>query len=224
MANRQRLKHLLVDHIRTRALRDAAPLARGRLLDIGCGIKPYRELFGPYVDEHVGVDHPSSLHGADAVDLTATAYDIPVPDGSFDTVLSTAVLEHLEEPLEGLEEARRVLRDGGLAIYTVPFIWHVHEAPRDFYRYSRYGLQHLFDRAGFDVVEIRALSGFWVTFGQLFVYYLYRFRRGPLRIVPLIEILGVAIQALALALDRIDRAEQWTWMYLVVARARARSG
>jgi SAM-dependent methyltransferase len=84
------------------------------------------------------------------------------------------VLEHLEEPEAAIRECHRVLRPGGTAIYTVPFIWHLHEEPRDFFRYSKYGLRYLFEKVGFEIVELRALSGFWVTFGQLFVYNLYR--------------------------------------------------
>jgi hypothetical protein len=111
-----------------------------------------------------------------------------------------------------------VLKPGGVAIYTAPLIWHVHEEPRDFFRYTRYGLEYLFRKAGFEVLEIKALSGFWVTFGQLFVYNLYRWNRGPLRWTPFIPALGLFIQGAAYLLDRIDRAEAWTWMYLVVAR------
>lgn len=213
------LHNVLVNVIIERALRTCAPLATGRLLDIGCGTKPYAGIFAPYTDEHVGVDHPSSLHEDCEVDLSSSAYDIPVADGSFDTVLCTAVLEHLEEPAAAIAEARRVLRDGGNAIYIVPMIWHLHEEPRDFFRYTRYGLDHLFTANGFVVQEIRPLGGFWITCGQLFVYYLYRFHRGPLRWVPVIPVMGLVLQTMAAILDRIDRTPQWTWCYLVTARA-----
>ena len=133
---------------------------------IGCGTKPYRDLIAPYVDEHIGVDLKGGLHGDDAVDLFGTAYDIPTDDGTFDSAICTAVLEHLEEPEMAIRECYRVLSSGGVAIYSVPFIWHVHEAPRDFFRFSEYGLEYLFEKVGFDVVEIIPLSGFIVTFGQ----------------------------------------------------------
>jgi hypothetical protein len=101
----------------------------------------------------------------------------------------------------------------------MPFIWHLHEEPRDFFRYTKYGLQYLFEQAGFEVEEIRPLSGFWVTFGQMFVYYLQRLNRGILSRLRLIVALGYAIQRAAALLDRFDRAEAWTWAYLVVAQA-----
>lgn len=194
--------------------------AHGRLIDIGCATKPLQEYISPYINEHVGVDQESTLHGTHNIDLIGTAYAIPVPDASFDSALCTAVLEHLEEPEQALRECHRVLKPGGVAIYSVPFIWHLHEEPRDFFRFTKYGLDYLFKKSGFDVVEIKALSGFWVTFGQLFVYNLYRLNRGPLRWLRIIDVMGLALQILAYSLDRIDRTEQWTWMYMVVARKR----
>jgi SAM-dependent methyltransferase len=208
--------------VRTRvekALRAAAPkYFRGRLIDIGCGIKPYGELLAPYVDRHIGVDHPGTSHDRSSIDLYGTAYDLPVRDASFESALCTAVLEHVEDPQHALRECFRILVPGGHAVYTVPFIWHLHEEPRDFFRFSKYGPHHLFEKAGFEIVELKALSGFWVTFGQLLVYNLYRANRGPLRWLRIVDAVGLLIQGFAYALDRIDRTEQWTWMYLVVAR------
>ena len=67
-------------------------------------------------------------------------------------------------------------------------------------------------------VEVKALSGFWVTFGQLLVYNLYRGHRGPMRLFPVIPALGMIIQILALGLDSLDRSEEWTWAYLAVGK------
>src|SRR5688572_24402242 len=96
----------------------------GRMLDLGCGAKPYEQLLAPYVREHVGLDWSGSVHGIEAADLVGSAYAIPENDGAFDSIVCTAVLEHLEEPEQALRESYRVLKAGGVAIYTVPFIWH----------------------------------------------------------------------------------------------------
>lgn len=191
---------------------------KGRLIDIGCGTKPYGDLLSRYVSEHVGVDHGKCIHEKSNVDLFGTAYQIPAGDASFDSAICTAVLEHLEEPELALRECFRVLVPGGVAIYSVPFIWHLHEEPRDFYRFSKYGLKYLFEKVGFEVLELKALSGFWVTFGQLLVYNLYRVNRGPLKWFGIIPALGLLVQAFSYLFDKVDKTEQWTWMYMVVAR------
>ncbi len=218
-------KNLLVQAISQKHLLECARIyLSGRMIDIGCGSKPYRELLAPYVDEHVGVDHQATLHDKSQIDLMSDCYSIPVADGSFDSAVCTAVLEHLEEPEQALRECHRVLKEGGTAIYTVPFIWHLHEEPRDFYRFTKYSLQYLFDKTGFDVVELRALSGFWVTFGQLLVYNMHRCNRGPLKWLRIIDVIGLVMQGAAYLLDCVDKKERWTWMYLVVARKRVNRG
>ena len=213
------LKNLLIYQIHDRELeRCASSYLRGRMIDIGCGTKPYKRLLAPFVSDHIGVDHQNTLHEKSNIDLFGTAYEIPVDDSSFDSAICTAVLEHLEEPEKAIRECSRVLKSGGLAIYSIPFIWHIHEQPRDFYRFSKYAIQYLFEKCGFEIVELKALSGFWVTFGQLLVYNLYRFNRGLFQWMRLIDAAGLLLQGISYCLDKIDRAEEWTWMYMVVAR------
>lgn len=213
------LRNIVINYIHDVQLaRYATRYLKGRLIDIGCGIKPYRTMLTPYVTEHLGVDHPGTLHDRSCIDMYGTAYCIPTTSESFDSAICTAVLEHLEEPAEAIRECYRLLRPGGIAIYSAPFFWHLHEEPRDFFRYTRFGLQYLFEKAGFSIIEITPLSGFWITFGQAFIYYLYRFNRGLLHKTHLIDILGLQIQSVAYILDRIDRADRWSWMYMAVVQ------
>ena len=103
---------------------------------------------------------------------------------------------------------------------TSPLFWHVHEAPRDFYRYTKFGLKYLFEKNGFDVVEIEALTGFVVTFSQELVYVLYKFRRGG-RINPfwwIVPPIGHIIQALAFVINKIDPTKDFTAEYILVAK------
>ncbi len=199
----------------------------GRLLDIGCGEKTKQYLIGDSVREYVGLDHQNSLHSLARVDIIGTAYEIPVPDRSFDSVLCTAVLEHLEDPGRALKESFRVLRPGGHALYTVPLFWHIHEAPRDFYRYTKYGLEHLFGEAGFEIVDISALSGFWLTFGSEWNYYLHSLAGRKLSIIA--RALIALNNMMFPLLDGLDRkwhraGSDWTWLYLVVARKKKDNG
>lgn len=198
--------------------RDSCSYIHGKLIDIGCGTKPYQDFWRSVVTEHIGVDHASTLHDKSNIDIEGSAYAIPVENESFDSAICNAVLEHLEEPEMALRECHRILKKGGIAIYSVPFIWHVHEAPRDFYRFSQFGLKYLFEKVGFEVVEINALSGFWVTFGQLFVYNLYRLNKGIIARTFIIDLIGIFIQIFSYILDKIDKSEQWTWMNIIVVR------
>jgi SAM-dependent methyltransferase len=215
----KQVHNLLINHIHDCKLVELAKtFLRGRVVDIGCGTKPYRSLIRPFVTEHVGVDHIDTFHDVANVDIFGSAYQIPAPDGHFDSALCTAVLEHLEEPEQALRECCRVLKPGGYAIYSVPFIWHLHEEPRDFYRYTKYGLSYLFEKSGFHVTELHALSGFWVTFGQLFVYNIYRANRGLIRKLHILDAVGLLIQGAAYLLDKVDKTEKWTWMYMAVVQ------
>ena len=209
-----RLVHRILDRHLARTARDHA---HGRLLDIGCGEKPYRHLFAPFVTEHIGLDHPDTQHPRDAVDLLGYADAIPVEAMSFDTVLCTAVLEHVEEPGRVVAEMHRVLRPAGAVILTAPLFWHVHEAPRDFFRYTAHGLRYLFEKAGFTIIELTPLSGFVVTFAQELVYFIHGTL--PSWAIPAVgRPMGALIQAAASFLAPLDRSIQFTWMYLVVAR------
>ena len=206
-------------HIRDRCSRHF----HGRMLDIGCGTKRKAILIGEFVQEHVGMDHEECLHDHSDIDIFGTAYAIPSPDQSYDCILSTAVLEHLEEPQAALDEAFRVCKPGAYAVYTMPLFWHIHEEPRDFFRYTSFGLRHLFEKAGFDIIEITPMSGFWVTALTEFGYYLRRFRKGPVR--PIVDLWIALNNWIAPVLDQgVFRDERFSWMYLVVARRPATEG
>ena len=194
--------------------------ASGQLLDIGCGTKPWRDVFAPHVEEHVGIDHEDTIHGLGSIDLVADAYAVPLPDGSAGAILLSEVLEHLERPGDALAECRRLLRPDGHLIATTPFSWPLHEEPRDFFRYSPHGLRHLAEAAGLEVVELRPLSGAWTTIALHFAYALQRHRR---RAAPVVDGLCLAAQRLAFEWERWDRQESLSWNHLLVARPSASS-
>ena len=119
---------------------------RGTLLDLGCGSRPF-ERASSKLDAWVGLDLPDNP----LADLHGPADAIPMGDGSVDTILCSQVLEHVDEPSIVLAECHRVLRPGGSLILSVPQYWPLHEEPRDFYRYTEYGLRHLLGVAGFSI-------------------------------------------------------------------------
>lgn len=131
------------------------PLVHGRLLDLGCGNQPFRSWYGPLVDEVVPVD-AAPIPGVLQVDLSEP---LPFPDASFDVVLCTQVLEHVENVELAGAEIARLLRPGGCALITVPFLYPTHEAPYDFQRFTHFGLRGLVRRHGLEVLNLEAQGG-----------------------------------------------------------------
>ena len=150
---------LVADIVKEHLQACANKYAKGKLLDIGCGTKPYESVFKPYITTHIGLDHEGMVHDCQKVDIFADAYNIPLDDETVDTVLCSEVLEHLEEPKHALKEMYRVLSNGGISILTMPFAWHLHEEPRDFFRYTKHGIKHLAHENGFMIEEIRNRGG-----------------------------------------------------------------
>ena len=199
-----------------RAMREAADCVGGRLLDVGCGRMPYRDVFAPRFTRYVGMERDRGRYGGRGVDAWGDATALPFLRGIFDTVLSNQVLEHVPEPGQAMMETARVLKPGGHLILTAPHIWGIHEEPHDYYRYTSYGLRYLAGRAGLEVLDVRALAGFWVTAGVRFCYYLEGFEHGLLALP--VRVGYLLIQTGALALDRLHRVEGDAWNFLMVAR------
>jgi SAM-dependent methyltransferase len=126
----------------------------GALLDVGCGEMPFRMLLGPGL-KYTGIDVPRAdsfgmRQNPDIVDFDGRV--IPFPDASFDNVLCTEVLEHVEDPTGLVAEMLRVLRPGGTLLATVPFSARVHHAPYDFHRFTRFQLTAMF--RNFNRIEV----------------------------------------------------------------------
>lgn len=192
----------------------------GRLLDLGCGWKPYAPLFTSHVTMHVGVDLPTSRSGSTVVDVYASGRALPFRAGAFDAVLCTEVLEHVPEPNQVLAEVARVLRPGGSLVLTVPWLWAAHEIPHDYYRYTEFGLRHLLTANGFTVEAIEKTTGLIATAAQRFVaatyYGLHLDRTRPGSIVG--GLVASAIQLPASLLDRALGRRGETLNFVVAAR------
>jgi SAM-dependent methyltransferase len=134
--------------------------ARGHLLDLGCGKVPFYGLYRDVVDNVTCVDWPGSLHGNEHIDVAADlSKPLPLGDAEYDTIVLSSVLEHLPSPLAFWKEMARVLRPGGKALINVPFLYWVHEAPHDYFRYTEFGLRRMAEESGFDIVLLEALGG-----------------------------------------------------------------
>lgn len=194
---------------------------KGQIYDLGCGEMPYKEWLLNYADQYTGVDWGSSFHNLKADILADLNELLPIESEVADTVMSLSVMEHLREPQMFLNEAYRILKPGGVMILQVPFMWWVHEAPYDFYRYTRYGLQYMFGKAGFAEVKICPTTGFWVMWTLKFNYQTTRLIRGPWFIRKamslLLRVIWTLDQRTARWLDKHWKCEAETAGYFVVA-------
>jgi len=142
---------------------------RGRLLDIGCGKKPYRKYFSQ-VDEYIGVD----IKGE--VDIIADAKSLPVESDSIDAVLCSQVIEHDGEPAKIIAEICRVLKKEGILILTAPQMGRLHGEPNDYYRYTKWGLKYLLEKHGLEIEILESQGGFFQAIGShlnFFIYYYF---------------------------------------------------
>jgi ubiquinone/menaquinone biosynthesis C-methylase UbiE len=204
-------KYLVIEAINT--------YAHGRLLDIGCGNKPFLKYTQKHVSEHIGLDHHDSPHGKESVDVFGYADDLPFENSSFDTILLTQVIEHIENPKNVFSEVSRVLKSDGVLIISWPFLYPIHEAPRDFYRYTKYGVTYLSENAGLQIINFKAVSGFWISYFSFLSIYLF----GKSKLLycfmyPFLLIFKILCQLL----ERIDVNQQskdkWTWNYCAVMK------
>jgi SAM-dependent methyltransferase len=126
----------------------------GKTLDVGCGSKPYINLFKG-TTEYIGMDIEQSGHKHlyDYIDVFYEGTTFPFEENTFDSLVFFEVLEHVFNPDTFFIEIKRVLKPNGKCVITIPFIWGEHEQPYDFARYSSFGLKHIFDKHGFEIVE-----------------------------------------------------------------------
>lgn len=148
-------------NIQARSLeRELRNHARGRLLDMGCGLVPLYGVYRDLVQENVCIDWANTTHPCIHLDAEVDLGGrLPFEDCSFDTALLTDVLEHLANPGVAMAEAARILRPGGKLIISVPFLYCLHEIPHDYYRYTEFALQRMCQICNLRVVDINPYGG-----------------------------------------------------------------
>lgn len=196
--------------------------AHGHVLDIGCGNKPYETLFSGKIESYTGCDVVQS--DLNKVDVICEAINLKFENEKFDTVFSTQVIEHVEDPFKMLSEAARIMKSGGNIIVSAPFCWELHEEPYDFYRYSKYGLRTMFEKNGLEIIEIKANGGKWAAIFQMNINMIYStfkkktFFRRILKGIFINARLTSLINKFGCFLDRKYHDELLTLNYVIVAK------
>ncbi len=211
----------LAVHKEIAALRRASAYARGAMLDVGCGSRPFESSFAGRVTSYLGTDLSDSRYTGNArVDVFARAEALPFRAESFDTVLAMSVLTYLPEPLLLPREAARVLRPGGVLLLEATQTAPLHDQPHDYFRFTRFGARHLVEGAGLECLECIPIGGLWARMGLALIAGLNRVNRGPTRFVTElpVRILYVVIQLLFEGMDRLFFTRDDPLGHLCVAR------
>lgn len=171
--------------------RENADRITGRVLDVGAGGRRTSDMWQDIsngVDEYISLDMTAN----DSLNIIGDGRQLPFQSGAFDTIILSAVLEHV--PITDcqtlLAEAKRVLGSGGHVIVAVAHQYPLHGEPHDYWRPTPHGLENLMSSAGFDNMEFYCGGSYTETLLHTAFY--------PLRAICMY--LGVARIAWAFAL------------------------
>ncbi len=166
---------------------ELAPRLTGRMMDFGCGKKPYRSLFN--VSEYTGVDfeNPGHPHLNEAIDVFYDGKTVPFGDDQFDSIFASEVFEHIFNLPDIIKELNRVLKIDGLILITCPFSFCEHEQPNDFARYSSFAIRYLFEQNGFQIEEQHKTGNSVEAIAQLRLMYLHQHIYPKLKGIPVLR-------------------------------------
>ena len=188
------VRHALAEWLRGQAaeLEDRAPV---RVLDVGCGPKPYYPFFAHVASEYIGVDVVENP----AAELLGPVEALPVEDASFDVVLCTQVLEHCDDPAQAVRELRRVTAPGGRVLVSTHGVQVYHPSPVDYWRWTHAGLRRVFEQNGeWGSLTVDAAAGTGSALAMLLGTYVeIALRRTPFARPPvwMLNRLGAALDA-----------------------------
>jgi SAM-dependent methyltransferase len=136
-------------------------LLRGKVLNAGAGWRDLSHLVeGTLINQDLKYENETRTN----INIYSDLENIPVDNDTFDTILCIAVLEHVKNPNEIVEEFHRVTKSGGYVVASIPFLQPEHKVPTDYQRYTKDGIQYLFTRFGFEIVECYSIFNVYFTF------------------------------------------------------------
>lgn len=219
----------------------------GKTLDIGCGNRPYESIFSS-VNQYIGTNSASyyenSLSSVGEENVAVDdGTDLPFDDDQFDSVLNFQVLPVFENPNDFIKEVGRVIKNNGYFLLTTDFLYPIWNAPFNFWRTTKFGLEKLAENNGFEVVNIEAFGGYWQMqarlldryFLNLLPQFLNRFKNEKRIVFKALKFIRVLLWLLIVLIspiilnsaflvfhlfDKIMRDEEFTTNYLILMRSK----
>jgi len=182
-----------------------------RILNVGAGGRVQQHL------ETHGLHFTSIDIAADRKpDLVLDVEDMhAIPDASVDVIFCIEVLEHVRNPHRAVGEMQRVLAPGGVVVASVPFVFGIHDHPHDYYRFTKFGVQHLF--RDFEPVCLEARNGYlesvYVLLVRLFNVGTPRQKRASWFAAPLILCIGLLLALMAPLIRNEDATSGYGFVF-----------
>jgi len=176
---------------------------KGVVLDVGSGsFSRYRNLFD--YDKHITLD----INSDNKPDIVASAENIPLETASINSIICTQVLGDVKDPSAVIKEFFRVLKPNGVVLLTESLLNELHDEPNDFWRFTRFSLKYIFEKNGFEIIDIDQRGGFFTSRAQLKIRYLIdRFNLYQKKLAFVLEPFIMIYGKFMLFLDKIDKSK-----------------
>jgi SAM-dependent methyltransferase len=189
------------------------------VLDAGAGESRYKPLFKRvrYTAIDLAVGDKTWNYGE--LDLLGDLEKLPLRDNCFDAAINIVTLEHVKNPQAVICELARTLRPSGRLLLVAPMEWEVHQAPNDYFRYTRYGIAHLLNTAGLSIRRLDPVGGFFCLMARRSINFLGFFQGGLKWILfaLLAPFFGFLLPLALYAIDGFDRDRDFTLGYICEA-------
>jgi SAM-dependent methyltransferase len=200
------------------------------VMDAGAGETPFKKYFNR--QRYIAVDTQWGDCDWDysKLDVIGNLTLLPFLSESLDGILCTQALEHVNEPFVVISEFYRILKTGGVLYLSAPQGWGVHQAPHDYFRFTKYGLEYFLKKAGFKISSIQPTCGYFgylanrLTVFPKILFWRIRCKMIRILLAPF-EILSyiifmVVFPLMLNSIDFLDSKQDYTLNYMVRAEKR----
>ncbi len=166
------------DFLRRDIFTSVRKYCKGKVLDVGgrdffLKVKDYKITFSKWITVEPTLDEYYPIDDRRYQFVLGDGCELKFGNNTFDTVLNLHVLEHVFEPVKMVQEASRVLKKNGYAIFLIPNSATLHMAPDHYYNFTRFWIEKVMQDNGLEIVKLVPMGGLWTTItARLFYFFL----------------------------------------------------